>query len=156
MSDPKIDRWALFTDTVLFQVKLGMDAIRDVLLSPVSIIFALIDLIAGNTHKQSYFYALMRIGHKSDSWINLFGTRNREQTKKTDSEQVSEQKSDIACTTDNSETASVESSDSKNIDQLFSQMESLIKEQHNKGGLTASAKASIDKYLDKIIAKQDQ
>ena len=148
MSDPKIDRWSLFTDTLIFQVKLGMDAIRDLLLSPVSILFAVIDLFIHSSHKHSLFYNLMKIGHKSDTWINLFGTRNRQQKSQAEAEEpladLTNAK-EISC-------ASNSNTEPKNIDQLFSQVETLIKEQHDKGGLTASAKASIDKYLDKIIS----
>ena len=37
-----------------------------------------------------------------------------------------------------------------NVDQLFSKVESLLKDQHEKGGLTATAKSNIDRYLNKI------
>ena len=42
-----------------------------------------------------------------------------------------------------------------NVDQLFSQVESLLKEQHDKGGLTASAKSTIDRYLNKIVENKN-
>ncbi|WP_019029679.1 hypothetical protein [Colwellia piezophila] len=42
-----------------------------------------------------------------------------------------------------------------NVDQLFSHVECLLKDQHGKGGLTASAKATIDRYLNKIVANKD-
>ena len=71
--------------------------------------------------EKSLFYRLMVIGHKSDDWINLFGTRSHEG-------QMPEE----------------------NVDQLFSKLEVIIKDQHNKGGMTASAKSAIDRYLDKI------
>ena len=47
--------------------------------------------------------------------------------------------------------ASQEAKVDVNVDQLFSQVESLLKEQHGKGGLTASAKSTIDRYLNKIV-----
>ena len=42
-----------------------------------------------------------------------------------------------------------------NVDQLFDKIETLLKEQHNKGGVTATAKASIDRYLDKMVKKDN-
>ncbi|KGJ98409.1 hypothetical protein [Thalassotalea sp. ND16A] len=132
MNEPVIARWALIRDMLVFQVKLAMDAIRDLFLSPVSIICGLVDILKGHSLSQSYFHKLMRFGHKTDSWLNLFGNHNTgaEHINVIDSQKA---KADV------------------NVDQLFSQVESLLKEQHGKGGLTASAKATIDRYLNKIV-----
>ncbi len=132
MQEPDIERWALIRDMLIFQVKLAIDAIRDLLLSPVSIICGLVDILSGHTLTKSYFHKLMSFGHQTDSWLNLFGN----QKKDTDSRE------DI----DNQEAEA-----NVNVDQLFSQVETLLKDQHNKGGLTASAKATIDRYLNKIV-----
>lgn len=140
MEEPKTDRWSLLADTIIFQVKLGMDALRDLLLSPVSIICALIDIVLKNSREQSLFYQLMKLGHKSDHWINLFGSHSKKSS----------------LTVENGEANQNQEVKNNNIDQLFSQVEVLLKEQHDKGGLTASAKASIDRYLDKIVTKQSE
>lgn len=57
---------------LVFQVKLAVDALRDILLSPVSIIASLIDLANGRKGENSYFEMLMKFGRNSDSRINLF------------------------------------------------------------------------------------
>ncbi len=126
MNEPELDRWTLFRDGLVFQVKLALDALRDFVLSLVSVACLVFDLLRGQTMEKSLFYRLMVIGHKSDSWINLFGTRSHEG-------QMSEE----------------------NVDQLFAKLEVIIKDQHNKGGMTASAKAAIDRYLDKINSMSD-
>ena len=56
----------------IFQVKLAVDALRDILLSPISLIATVIDLIEGRTGKTSYFEILMKMGRKSEEKINLF------------------------------------------------------------------------------------
>jgi len=132
MHEPEITRWALIRDMLVFQIKLAMDAIRDLLLSPVSIICGLADILMGHSLSQSYFHKLMDFGHQTDSWLNLFGNHNK------GAENLPVQGSDKAKT-------------DVNVDQLFSQVESLLKEQHGKGGLTASAKSTIDRYLNKIV-----
>ncbi len=137
MHEPEISRWTLIRDMLIFQAKLAMDAIRDLLLSPVSIICGLVDIFKGHSLSNSYFHRLMALGQKSDSWLNLFG--NHKDNESTESLKV----------IDNQQ-AKAEVS----VDQLFSQVESLLKDQHDKGGLTASAKASIDRYLNKIVAKK--
>ncbi len=130
MQEREVTRWSLIRDLFVFQVKLAMDAIRDLLLSPVSIICGLVDIFKGHSLPQSYFYKLMNIGHQSDLWLNLFGNNS------------SPENLDVI--------GSQKAKADKNIDQLFSQVESLLKEQHSKGGLTASAKNTIDNYLNKI------
>jgi hypothetical protein len=124
----------------VFQVKLAMDAVRDLLLSPVSIICGLVDILKGNSLSNSYFHRLMTLGQQSDGWLNLFGKHSY------DSNKAAENSNDIG-----SPKAKAEVS----VDQLFSQVESLLKEQHGKGGLTASAKTTIDRYLNKIVEKKD-
>ena len=132
MHEPEITRWALIRDLFVFQVKLAMDAIRDLLLSPVSIICGLIDIIRGHSLSQSYFHKLMDLGHQTDLWLNLFGNQNK------DTENLNIQRS---------QKTKVDA----RVDQIFSQVESLLKEQHSKGGLTTSAKTTIDRYLNKIV-----
>jgi hypothetical protein len=137
MNEPNISRWSLIRDMLVFQIKLAMDAIRDLLLSPASIVCGLIDIFKGHAISKSYFHKLMALGQKSDSWLNLFGNHNEasDNSSVTDSQQA---KADV------------------NVDQLFLQVESLLKEQHEKGGLTASAKSTVDRYLNKIVATKSQ
>ncbi len=132
MKEPNIERWALIRDMFIFQVKLAMDAIRDLLLSPASIICGLVDILSGHPLSKSYFHKLMRLGHQTDSWLNLFGNHKKDAENSSDSDNQNA-KADV------------------NVDQLFSQVETLLKDQHNKGGLTASAKSTIDRYLNKIV-----
>ncbi|WP_019029678.1 hypothetical protein [Colwellia piezophila] len=73
MHEPEISRWTLIRDMLIFQAKLAMDAVRDLLLSPVSIICGLIDIFKGHSISKSYFHRLMALGQKSDTWLNLFG-----------------------------------------------------------------------------------
>jgi hypothetical protein len=71
---PLPDHWQVFRDLLAFQFKLVLDAARDLLLSPISIIAVLVSLLSRQDNPGKHFYYLLRIGHKSDNWINLFGT----------------------------------------------------------------------------------
>ncbi len=64
----KVSLWRL----ILFQFKLAADAIRDFLLSPISIILFIIDVVLKPDREDSYFEKLMRAGRHSDRLINLF------------------------------------------------------------------------------------
>ncbi len=140
-------RWSIAKDSLVFQIKLALDALRDLLLSPVSIICALIDIASGHSKQQSYFYKLMQLGHVSDHWLNLFGPKIKLETNdKSISKALKNE--DIDSNED------LSSNNEVNVDALFNQLESLLKTQHAKGGLTATAKTSIDSYIDKIVQKQ--
>ncbi|MDG2089695.1 MAG: hypothetical protein P8J61_01090 [Gammaproteobacteria bacterium] len=62
----------LIKSGIMFQLKLGLDAIRYLFLSPVSIVALLIDLISKKPPEEGYFHRLMVWGRFSDHWINLF------------------------------------------------------------------------------------
>lgn len=71
------DRWRTFKDVLLFQGKLLIDGLRDLLLSPVSIVAALIDLVVPGDDKGRRFYAVVRFGRRTERWINLFSAADR-------------------------------------------------------------------------------
>ena len=108
MHEPEIARWVLIRDMLVFQVKLAMDAIRDLLLSPVSIICGLIDIFKGHALSQSYFHKLMAFGQQTDLWLNLFGNHNKD-AKDLTVQELGTAKSDV------------------NVDKLFAQVEFLLK-----------------------------
>ena len=68
--------WQLFRDVIVFQVKLAADGLRDLLLSPVSIVSALVGMVLAPADPQKYFRRLMQFGHKTDRMINLFDSRS--------------------------------------------------------------------------------
>ena len=57
---------------VVFQIKLFVDAMRDLILSPVSLVALIIDALTRPTVKESLSYKLMHAGRRSDRVINLF------------------------------------------------------------------------------------
>ncbi|MFK7732582.1 MAG: hypothetical protein AB8B48_13265 [Pseudomonadales bacterium] len=65
---------------LLFQLKLFADAGRDFLLSPISTVALLLDLVLGLDGEDSYYERLMAFGVRSDHFINLFGQYPQGQT----------------------------------------------------------------------------
>lgn len=57
---------------VVFQLKLAADALRDFLLSPLSIAAFLIDVLRKPKVEDSLYLRLMLLGRRSDRVINLF------------------------------------------------------------------------------------
>jgi hypothetical protein len=114
-------RWQLFRDVLSFQFKLAIDGLRDILLSPISIGAALLGLASDSKDPGKYFYRLLKTGHHSDEWINLFGTH-----------------SDVG------------RDDVPSPDILVKHAQSLIVNEYNKGGVVQSIKDKTDSVIDKI------
>ena len=126
LDEQRPDRWTLIRDVAVFQGKLLLDGLRDLLLSPVSIFLAILDLFLGDRGTGRRFYNLLHLGRQTDHWINLFGDANRvpppEPTPYSD----------------------------RSVDELLVDLEHRVRRDYEKGGVTASAKDGIDKALDAI------
>jgi len=124
--------WSLIRHVIVFQLKLGLDALRDILMSPVSIVLAVTDIMMANNHQQSYFIRLMRLGKKSDDWINLF-----------------------AVELPNSEPADNKVAADSNVDFWFTKIEKVIKEHQVDGKLSESGKQKLQQYFGRINQPSD-
>ena len=60
-------------ETALLQIKLLADGFRDAVLIPVSLIAALIGLSRGGDNPDREFRRIIKLGRRSERWINLFG-----------------------------------------------------------------------------------
>lgn len=121
------ERWTLIRQALFFQLKLGLDALRDILMSPVSIVLVIVDVFMGNHHQHSYFIRLMRLGKKSDHWINLF-----------------------AVELPNAATQSDNVTADSNVDVWLTKIEEVIKEQQINGKLTQSGKEKLRQYFSRV------
>ena len=57
---------------MVFQLKLAVDAVRDLIMSPVSVVVFIIDVVRKPTLEDSLYLRLMLVGRRSDRTINLF------------------------------------------------------------------------------------
>jgi hypothetical protein len=57
---------------LFFQLKLAVDALRDILLSPVSVVCSLVDMLEKRHGPDSHFEKLMAFGRNTEKRINLF------------------------------------------------------------------------------------
>jgi hypothetical protein len=65
-------RWRLVRDVVVFQIKLGMEAVLDLTLIPVSLAAAALDLLLGNWRRPRWFHAVLRFGERCEHRIDLW------------------------------------------------------------------------------------
>jgi len=73
----KTNERILLRDLAIFQLKLFLDGLKDIILAPVSIGAAAIDLMLPGERQGHRFYAVMRMGERYDRWLSLFSAANR-------------------------------------------------------------------------------
>lgn len=67
----------LIRDLIIFQIKLLLDGAKDLLLSPLSVGAAALDILFPGSRPGHRFYAVMSVGERFDRWLNLFGAAER-------------------------------------------------------------------------------
>lgn len=122
-------RWELIRDVLVFQGKLVVDGLRDVLLAPAALITGILAIVAPNPTTERLFFDVLRLGVRLDAWINLFGALSRKRRR---------------------QELGIDASDPESIDILLDKVEQLLKRLHARGGLTRQAKEQIDRVLDSI------
>jgi len=127
-------RWDLIRDAVAFQAKLVVDGMRDLILLPVSVVAALLSLLQSGDRAGSQFYRLVALGRRTEKWINLFSAADRMPE----------------------ETAADDGLASHSFDKLVDRVEGMVREQYDKGGVTAQAKEAIDSVLDTLPKRKKQ
>ena len=125
---PKTDRWTLIRDIAVFQMKLIVDGLRDLILLPISLGVGLYSLIKGGNEPGTEFYDLLRVGRRSEHWINLFG----------------------AAENSGAPGALDDLFPNADIDDMVSRLESFVVDEYNKGGVTAQAKKQLDQALNRM------
>ena len=68
-------RLRLLRDVVVFQFKLGMEALLDITLIPVSLAAAGVDLVLGNWRQPRWYHAVLRFGERCERRIDLWGVK---------------------------------------------------------------------------------
>jgi len=70
-------RWVILRDLAIFQVKLVLDGGKDLVLAPLSLAAAALDLSFPGKRPGHRFYAVMRIGERFDRWLSLFAAADK-------------------------------------------------------------------------------
>jgi hypothetical protein len=125
------DRWTLIRDILVLQIKLVFDGIRDFVLVPISFFVGMLSLIKGGPEAGSEFYQLLRMGRRSERWINLFGAAERVYGPSIANDRFP----------------------AEDIDEIVSRVESYVVDEYRQGGLTKQAKDQLDRALDSLHKK---
>jgi hypothetical protein len=142
-ADYKAQRWQLVRDLAVFQAKLIVDGIKDLVLSPVALVAALAGLVFDRRDPGRSFYELLRWGHGFDRWVNLFGASQRGLPPAAEP-----QASGLATGSSVSPSPAASPSSSDGLDAYVTKLERVLVDQYRRGGLTAKAKDAIDHAID--------
>jgi len=120
------DRWNFVRDVMVFQLKLLLDNVRDLVLMPVSLVAALVDLVFRGEREGERFYRVLRWGSHSEDVIDVYSAIKHH------------------------EPGEFKVSPDYTVDGVISRLEGVLKREVEKGGTAASVKAAMDKAIDQL------
>lgn len=120
-------RWRLLRDVLALQAKLVADGLRDIVIGPVLLVTGLLAFVTGNDRMRTLYYDVVRMGRRSEYWINLFGEHDGP-----------------------AEPAG------PGLDDALAKVEAFVVEQHARGGITETARQAIDRALDALQERSNR
>ncbi len=112
-------RGKLIRESVIFQLKLLADGVRDLVLLPISLIATLVGVLRGGAEPDREFRQVIELGRQSERWINLFGQHEPIE----------------------------EAGRVGSIDLLLTRAEEVVREQAKEGGISDAASKAIGRAL---------
>ena len=71
----KVTPWVTLRDFLVFQLKLVIEAVKDMVVLNLSVLAIIIDLIAGRWHQPRLFHGAVRLSRRFDGWLKLHRLR---------------------------------------------------------------------------------
>ena len=122
------ERWKFLRDFVVFQVKMLLDNVRDLVLMPVALGAALLDLILKGDREGARFYKVLRWGWHSEKVIDVYSAIEHE------------------------EPGEFQIGRDYTVDGVIARLENVVTREVEKGGTAASIKNAMDRAIDQIHA----
>jgi hypothetical protein len=120
------ERWKFLRDVVVFQLKMLLDNVRDLVLMPVSLAAALSDLILKGDREGARFYRVLRWGRHSERVIDVYSAIEKHPPD------------------------TFEIGRDYTVDGVIARLESVVAREVDKGGTAASIKSAMDRAIDQI------
>lgn len=122
-------RWSLARDIAVFQAKLLVDGLRDLVMVPASLVAGIISLASGTDGQPgTQFYRLLGVGKQSERWINLFGALKNAPP----------------------DLEHLEPFPDADLDDIVGKLEAFVVDDHQRSGMTAQARARVEKALSAL------
>jgi hypothetical protein len=117
-------RWMFFRDVAVFQLKMLLDNGRDIVLMPVALGAAVIDLFYRGEREGALFYRVLRWGWHSEKVIDVYSAIERHPPD------------------------DFEIGRAYTVDGVIARLESVVAREVEKGGTAASVKSAMDRAID--------
>jgi hypothetical protein len=122
------ERWKFLRDFAVFQLKMFLDNVRDLVLMPVALVAALIDLVLRGDREGARFYRVLRWGWHSEKVIDVYSAIEHE------------------------EPGPFTIGKDYTVDGVIARLENVVTREIEKGGTAASIKSAMDRTIDQIHA----
>jgi hypothetical protein len=135
-------RWRLIRDLTVFQIKLLIDGLKDLVLGPLSLVAGIVDLARGTPPATGLFHGLLRAGAQFDRWVGLFDTIEPPEHAKA-----------LTSSSSAAPEQPVEVAREPSLDEHLRRLEQLLIAQQRGGGLTADAQQAVDRAINLLEAR---
>jgi hypothetical protein len=115
------ERKQLLRDLVALQIKLFLDGLRDLLLSPVALLAGLLGLVVGRPPATRLFYDVIRFGRRTERWIDPFSAGG-----------------------------SMEGEQERGLDEVLGKIQGQLADQYKRGGISAAARDAVEQLLTSV------
>ena len=115
-------------DVVVFQLKMFLDNVRDLVLMPVALVAAIIDLVMRGGREGARFYRVLRWGRHSERVIDVYSA-------------IQDHPPD-----------DFEIGKAYTVDGVIARLENVVSREVEKGGTAASIKSAMDRAIDQLHA----
>ena len=122
------ERWKFLRDFVVFQVKMLLDNVRDLVLMPVALGAALLDLVLKGDREGARFYKVLRWGWHSEKVIDVYSAIEHD------------------------EPGEFQIGRDYTVDGVIARLEGVVTREVEKGGTAATIKSAMDRAIDQIHA----
>jgi hypothetical protein len=120
------ERWTFIRDVVVFQIKLLLDNLRDLVLMPVALAAAIIDLFVRGEREGALFYKVLRWGAHSEEVIDVYSA--------------------IA----HHDPGQFRINETYTVDGVIARLQSVVVREIEKGGTVSTIKTAMDRAIDQL------
>ena len=120
------ERWKFWRDVAVFQLKMFLDNVRDLVLMPVSLVAAVIDLIMKGEREGALFYRVLRWGSHSEDVIDVYSAIK------------------------DHDPGNFKVSPAYTVDAVIARLEGVVVREVEKGGTAATIKTAMDRAIDQL------
>ena len=145
---PQASRSQVVRDMFIFQAKLFLDGIKDVFLSPASLIAGLMGIAFGRKNPGLPLYEVLRFGKRLEGWVNLFSAAYpadkdlHDEPKESDEDSVKHEESAKLAPAD--------------FDSLVDRLQATLSDAESRSELSEKSKSTLVAITKRLRREQDQ